>query len=474
MISVDSFKGKTVGILGLARSGVSSARALIAGGARVVAWDDKDAARANAPLGTSITPWEQWPWESLDALILSPGIPLTHPVPHAIVDRARDAGVEIIGDLDLFARAISVVSGEKDGPPIIAITGTNGKSTITALIGHILQACGFDAQIGGNIGNPALELSPPKPKTVYVLEVSSYQIDLSPNLHPNISVLSNISPDHIDRHGSLENYARVKAALLERTVSGGCVIVGTDDPHSSEIFTRLMAGESHDAIAVSVGRVLGRGSFVIDGILYDASKRPAEEIGNLSAAPHLRGTHNWQNAALAYSAVRPLVRDPQDIMTAILRFPGLAHRMEDVRQIGNVRFVNDSKATNAEAASRALACFENIFWIAGGKAKEGGIENLAHYFEHIRKAYLIGEAAETFAETLDGKVAYELSETIDRALQSAAADAAGSSLPDATVLLSPACASFDQFRDFEARGDVFRAAALHLASEQTMPRGVSA
>ncbi|MGY9106432.1 MAG: UDP-N-acetylmuramoyl-L-alanine--D-glutamate ligase, partial [Alphaproteobacteria bacterium] len=178
MISVDSFRDKTVGILGLARSGVSSARALIAGGARVVAWDDNDAARANAPLGTSLTPWEQWPWENLDALILSPGIPLTHPAPHAVVDRARDAGVEIIGDLDLFARAIRASSGGEDGAPIIAITGTNGKSTITALIGHILQACGFDAQIGGNIGNPALELSPPTPKTVYVIEVSSYQIDL--------------------------------------------------------------------------------------------------------------------------------------------------------------------------------------------------------------------------------------------------------------------------------------------------------
>jgi len=474
MISVDSFKDKTVGILGLARSGLSSARALIAGGARVVAWDGNEAARANAPLGTSLTPWEQWPWESLDALILSPGIPLTHPVPHAVVDRARDAGVEIIGDLDLFARAIRASSGGEDGAPIIAITGTNGKSTITALIGHILQACGFDAQIGGNIGNPALELSPPTPKTVYVLEVSSYQIDLSPNLQPTISVLSNISPDHIDRHGSLENYAHVKAALLERTVSGGCIIVGTDDPHASEIFTRLMAGESREAIAVSVGRVLGRGAFVIDGMLYDASKHPADEIGNIKAAPHLRGAHNWQNAALAYSAVRPLVRDSAAIMTAILRFPGLAHRMEEIRQIGNVRFVNDSKATNAEAASRALACFEDIFWIAGGKAKEGGIESLAPYFERIRKAYLIGEAAEKFADTLHGKVAYELRETIDQALQSAAADAAESSLADATVLLSPACASFDQFRDFEERGDVFRAAAMQLANEMAPPREVSA
>ncbi len=474
MITVDQYKDKTVGILGLARSGVSATRALCAGGARVVAWDDKEEARSNAPQGTSIERWEHWPWDKLDALVLSPGIQLTHPEPHAIVERANDAGVEIIGDLDLFARAVRAQADESHPARIIAISGTNGKSTITALVGHILQACGFEPQIGGNIGNPALELSPPKPKTFYVLEVSSYQIALSPNLHPNISVLSNISPDHIDRHGSLENYARVKAALLERTLSGGCIIVGTDDPPSSEIFTKLIAGDRHDAIAVSVGKVLGRGTFVIDGKLYDASKHPAEEIGDLSAAQHLRGTHNWQNAALAYAAVRPLVRDPQEIMAAILRFPGLSHRMEDVRQIGDVHFVNDSKATNAEAASRALACFDNIFWIVGGKAKEGGIETLAPYFARIRKAYLIGEAATQFAETLKGKVDFEISETITRALQSAAADAAQSTVSDAVVLLSPACASFDQFRDFEERGDIFRVAVNYLTSEKPMPREVSA
>jgi UDP-N-acetylmuramoylalanine--D-glutamate ligase len=304
MISVDLFKDKTVGILGLARSGVSAANALHAGGARVVAWDDKKLARANAPQGTRVEPWEQWPWEDLAAVILSPGIPLTHPAPHPAVERAIDAGVEIIGDLDLFARAVRTQADETHAASIIAITGTNGKSTITALVGHILQACGFDAQIGGNIGNPALELSPPKLKTVYILEVSSYQIGLSPNLHPNIAVLSNISPDHIDRHGSVENYARVKAALLERTVSSGCIVVGTDDPLSSALFTRLIANNSHDLIAVSVGKVLGRGAFVIDGKLYDASRHPAEEIGDLRAAQHLPGVHNWQNAALAYAAVR--------------------------------------------------------------------------------------------------------------------------------------------------------------------------
>jgi UDP-N-acetylmuramoylalanine--D-glutamate ligase len=472
MISVEIFRGKTIGIMGLKRSGLSAARALHAGGANVFAWDDKEAARTDAPMGVGVEPWEQWPWESLHAVILSPGIPLTHPVPHAIVDRANEVGVEIIGDLDLFARAIRAKADDVVTAPIIAITGTNGKSTITALIGHVLQSCGFNAQIGGNIGNPALELDPPKPKTIYVLEVSSYQIDLSPNLHPNISVFSNISPDHIDRHGSLENYALVKAELLKRTLSGGSIVVGTDDALSSAIFTQLITFNDRDTIAVSVGNVLGCGIFVIDGKLYEASNSPAEEIGDLSAAQHLRGVHNWQNAALAYAALRPIIHNPQKIIAALVSFPGLAHRMEDVGKIGKVRFINDSKATNANAASRALACFDNIFWIAGGRAKDGGIESLASYFPQIRKAYLIGEAALKFSKTLNGQIDFELNETINNALYSAAADAEGCSAPDPVVLLSPACSSFDQFNDFEERGNMFRAAVQQM--EDLMPREVSA
>ena len=465
MIAVDLFKEKTVGLLGLARSGISSANALHAGGASTVAWDDKKTARDGAPQGTRVEPWEQWPWEDLAALVVSPGIPLTHPAPHPAVRRATEAGVEIVGDIDLFARAVRTFDDRKHPAPIVAITGTNGKSTITALVGYVLHACGFDAQVGGNIGNPALELTPPNPRTVYVLEVSSYQIDLSPNLHPNISVLSNITPDHIDRHGSVENYARVKGALLERTVPGGCIVVGTDDRLSSALFSKLSAGNGRDMVAVSVGKVLGRGAFVIDGILYDASRHPAEEIGDLKLAEHLRGVHNWQNAALAFAALRPLVRDSGQIMDALVRFPGLAHRMEEVGRIGNVRYVNDSKATNAEAASRALACFPDIYWIAGGVAKGGGITSLASYFPRIRKAYLIGEAAQQFAQTLNGKVDFVLSQTIDQALANASSDAAKSSAPEPVVLLSPACASFDMYAGFAARGDDFSARAREVCHD---------
>jgi UDP-N-acetylmuramoylalanine--D-glutamate ligase len=456
MIAIDAFAGQAVGVLGLARSGISAARALIGAGAKVHAWDDSEKSRAQAPAGTQLAPWENWPWGEIKTLILSPGIPLTHPEPHAAVTRARAAGAEVIGDMELFARFIRPKRAEEGAAPVIAITGTNGKSTTTALIGHILNACGFDAQVGGNIGKPVLELEPPGTRTVYVLEVSSYQIDLAPGLVSDVALLTNLSPDHIDRHGSMENYAAVKAGLLARTHARGHTVVGVDDSHSASIYTSLSAAGGAEAVAVSVGKVLGRGVFVIEGQLYDAWGQPAAPVGDLNTAPRLPGAHNWQNAALAYAAVRSLVKDRSAIMQAITRFPGLAHRIEEVGRIGKVRFVNDSKATNADAAARALACYPDIFWIAGGKAKEGGIADLAPYFPRMRRAYLIGDAAEAFGRTLKDKVEVVQSGTLERAIDQAAMDAAASNAADPVVLLSPACASFDQFRDFEHRGDVFR------------------
>jgi len=457
MIAADCFKGKTVGVFGLARSGLSAVRALKAGGAKVIAWDDKETMRlAAVKEGIAPEPWEQWSWNTMAALVLSPGVPFTHPAPHAVVRRAGEAGVETIGDLELFGRAIRPSRDGEGSAPVIAVTGTNGKSTTTALIGHVLRACGFDAELGGNIGKPALDLAPPQSRTVYVLEVSSYQADLSPNLVPDVAILTNLSPDHIERHGGMERYAAVKEGLLARTARNGYVAVGVDDRHSAAIYTRLAANRGSSAVAVSSGKVLGRGVFVVDGKLYDAWDQPASTITDLKTAAHLPGSHNWQNAALAYAGVRRLVRDSRNLPGAIQRFPGLAHRIEDVGHIGKVRFVNDSKATNAEAAARALACFPDIFWIAGGKPKEGGISSLDSYFPRIRKAYLIGEAAETFAATLAGRVETALAGTLDRALKLAAEDARAGNAPEPVVLLSPACASFDQFRDFEERGDIFR------------------
>ena len=298
-----------------------------------------------------------------------------------------------------------------------------------------------------------------------MLEISSYQIDLSPGLRPDVTILSNITPDHIDRHGSMESYVAVKTRLLQQTAKSGLNVVGVDDPHGAAIFTALTSNGGPPCVPVSVGKVLGRGHFVLDGVLYDAQSERAARVMDLKTAEHLPGAHNWQNAALAYAAAKPYAKDARVIASAIANFPGLAHRIEEVGRIGKVRFVNDSKATNADAAERALVCFADIFWIAGGKPKEGGIAPLEPHFSCIRKAYLIGEAANEFAATLDGKVAVEMSGTLENALASAASDAAQSQASAPVVLLSPACASFDQFRDFEQRGDVFRALVAKLSAQ---------
>jgi UDP-N-acetylmuramoylalanine--D-glutamate ligase len=457
MIAARSFASADVAVFGLARTGMGAIRALKAGGASVHAWDDREDTRRLAKAeGALVAPWAEWPWEKLKALVLSPGVPLTHPEPHAIVARAREAGVEIIGDMEVFAREIGADPAVPGRAPVIAVTGTNGKSTTTALIGHILASNGFDVQVGGNIGKAVLELEPPGAKTIYVLELSSYQIDLAPGLVPDVSVLSNITPDHIDRHGSLENYAAVKARLLAQTSKAGQVVIGVDDALTAAIFTRHAANGGPAAIPVSVGKVLGRGVFVVDGALYDAQGQRATKVMDLATAARLPGAHNHQNAALAYAATKPFARDARSVAEAIVDFPGLAHRMEDVGRIGPVRFINDSKATNADAAARALACYPDIFWIAGGKAKEGGIESLAPFFPRIRGAYLIGDAAEAFAATLDGEAPVQISRTLENAVRDAASAAARSGLPAPVVLLSPACASFDQFTDFEQRGDAFR------------------
>jgi UDP-N-acetylmuramoylalanine--D-glutamate ligase len=466
MIAARTFEHADVGVFGLARSGLASVRSLTEGGAKVYAWDDKQEARKEAEAaGATVIPFVDWPWTKMKSLVLSPGIPLTHPKPHDIVLRAKLHRVEVIGDIEIFAREIGADALVPGRAPVIAVTGTNGKSTTTALIGHILAACGYNAQIGGNIGRSVLEFEPPAAKTIYALEISSYQIDLSPGLVPDVAVLSNITPDHIDRHGSFENYAAVKTRLLKQASKAGQVVIGVDDPCTTAIFTRQASGGGAAAVPVSVGKVLGRGVFVVDGALYDAQGQRATKVMDLATAPHLPGAHNFQNAALAFAATKPFAKDSRIVADAIASFPGLAHRMEDVGRIGKVRFVNDSKATNADAAARALACFPDIFWIAGGQAKEGGIESLAPFFPRIRKAYLIGDAAQQFAATLDGKVPHEVSRTLDQAVLAAARDAQVASIANPVILLSPACASFDQFEDFEQRGDVFRELVAKLRAQ---------
>src|SRR5690554_1511343 len=456
MIAATGFERKNVAVLGLGKSGLATARALEAGGAKVFAWDDAPAKREEAAKeGFTLADSRGWVWEHLSALILSPGIPLTHPKPHEAVLKAQAAGVEVIGDVELFQRALRA-SGKKTR--LVAVTGTNGKSTTTALIGHMVRRCGDNAQVGGNIGKPVLELDAPEAATVYVVEVSSYQIDLAPSLAPNVAVLLNITPDHIDRHGTVEHYADVKARLFALQGEADSAVIGIDDMRTSSICTDVTAKRIAKVVPISVGKALSRGVYALNGVLYENLGAQGVKAGDLGAIKTLAGAHNWQNAAAAYAVGRALGYHRERILAAFESFPGLAQRMEIVGEADGVRFVNDSKATNADAASKALATYDNIYWIIGGKAKEGGITSLEEWFPRIRRAYLIGDAASDFAETLKGKVEAIHCGTLDRAVEAASRDAVADQAGLKVVLLSPACASFDQFRSFEERGDVFRAA----------------
>lgn len=466
MITLPFFKGKTVAVFGLARSGISAARALALGGADVWGWDDKAEAREAAQKsGVTVRDLATIDWRGVAALVLSPGVPLTHPVPHPFVVKAKEARAEVIGDVELFFRAVRG-DGDAAHPKIVCVTGTNGKSTTTALIGHLLGLLGYEAEVGGNIGKPVLDLAAPSAKRAYVLELSSYQIDLTPSVRPDVAVLLNVTPDHIDRHGTIENYANVKAQMFAHLGRGDLAVIGVDDSFSSEICTRV-ASRGVAVTPVSVGKVLGRGIFVLDGKLYDATGATSREVRDLKTLTRMPGAHNWQNAAIAYAAVRPLVKDPSEIAPAMSSFPGLAHRIELVGQIREARFVNDSKATNADATARALACYDNIYWIAGGKAKEGGIESLREFFPRIKKAYLIGAAADAFAATLGSDVAFVKSGTLEAAMRQAAKDAVKDK-NEPVVLLSPACASFDQFKDFEHRGAEFKRIFKLIADDKAM------
>jgi UDP-N-acetylmuramoylalanine--D-glutamate ligase len=446
MTPVSTFAGRRVALFGLGGSGLATARALIAGGAEVAAWDDGEASRGNADF--ALVDLRTADWSRFDALLLSPGVPLTHPKPHWTVERAHAAGIEVIGDIELFARERAARAPEA---PLIAITGTNGKSTTTALIAHILREAGRDVQLGGNIGVPVLDLQPPAPGRVHVVECSTFQIDLAPSLRPSVGLLINLTPDHLDRHGSMETYAAIKERLV---AASDVALVGLDDDFCRAIAARL------NAVGVSAARSDTADVFVDDHRLF--VKGEAAALIDLSIAPALRGAHNGQNAAFAYAAARACGLDVGTIARGLAGFPGLAHRMEQIRRIGATLFVNDSKATNADAAEKALLSFEDIFWILGGKAKEGGIEPLRPQFARVRKAYLIGAATEDFAKQLEGSVAYERCGTLDRAVTAAARDAAASGAAEPVVLLSPACASYDQFANFEVRGDAFRACVKQL------------
>jgi len=451
MIPVSTFAGLKVAVFGLGGSGLASASALFAGGADVIGWDDDSKRIAHArQAGIPTTDLHEVDWSRIAALVLAPGVPLTHPAPHWTVQLARAAGVEVIGDIELFCRERRRLAPDS---PFVAITGTNGKSTTTALIAHLLATAGYDVQLGGNIGTAILSLAPPDTGRAHVIECSSYQIDLAPTLDPKIGVLLNVSEDHLDRHGTLKAYAAVKERLVARVQD--TAVIGVDDEWCRAAADRI-ARAGKTVVRVSVQGALGEGICVHGEEIILATGGVAKPIALLGGIGSLRGVHNAQNAACATAAALALGLDAKVIQQGLWSFPGLAHRMEEIGRKGDILFVNDSKATNADAAARALACFTDIFWIAGGKPKTGGIVSLAEFFPRIRKAYLIGEAATDFAATLDGKADHVIVRTLDRAVAAAAKDAEASGRKGAVVLLSPACASFDQYPNFEVRGDKFR------------------
>jgi UDP-N-acetylmuramoylalanine--D-glutamate ligase len=458
MIPVTIFAGCEIAVIGLGLSGLATARALESGGAHVVVWDDKEVARDEAKAaGLTVADLASADFTKFAALVLAPGIPLTHPEPHWSVRKARDAGVEVIGDVELFfhERAKAEAKGK-----VIVITGTNGKSTTTALTAHLLSAAGKRVAFGGNIGKAVLDLEPFADDLTYVLELSSFQIDLTPSLKPDAAALLNITPDHLDRHGALEDYARIKAQVFAQLDTDATAVIGVDDAPSRAIAETLR--DSFAVKRIAVGGTVQTGVWAEDAVLVEMEA--GQEIGRavLDGIASLRGAHNWQNAAAAYALVRAQGVDADAIQQGLKSFAGLAHRMEQVAKAGAVLFVNDSKATNADAAGKALASFDDIYWIVGGKAKDGGLNGLEPFFAKITRAYLIGEAADEFARKLGGDVDHVICDTLERAVAEAAEDAGRSGAPEPVVLLSPACASYDQFANFALRGDAFRELVMRL------------
>lgn len=463
MTPVTVFNAEQVAVFGLGGSGMAAAEALTAGGARVIVWDDNSHAREKArAAGLRIENLAGIDWRELAALVLAPGVPLSHPAPHWTVAKAAQAGVEVIGDIELFCRARRKIAAKS---PFVAITGTNGKSTTTALVAHLFRGFGDEVEVGGNIGTPILALSPPAEDRVHVIECSSYQIDLAPSLDPLVGVLLNLAPDHLDRHGDMEKYAAIKERLVR---NADHAVVGVDDSFSASIAEALRRAD-RPMTAISATR-----PEIPDGIVFKDSRliRRVESrsslIADLKGIASLRGAHNGQNAAAAVAALGPLGLELEKVNEGLRSFPGLAHRMEEVGRKGKVLFVNDSKATNADAAEKALLSFDKVFWILGGRAKQGGIEPLRPLFPKVAKAYLIGEASEAFARTIGDAFPFEFCGALEEATPRAARDAAASAIEEPVVLLSPACASFDQFPDFEMRGDRFRAIVAALLSGEAL------
>jgi len=448
MITVAQLKGKRVAVMGLGRSGIATAKALLASGAGVMAWDDNEGARrAAAEEAIPIADLAGLDLSRADLLVWSPGIPHTFPKPHPIAEKARAAGLRMVCDVELLGWA-------KPDNRVLAITGTNGKSTTTTLLAHVLAANAVAVAAGGNLGTAALDLPDLPGDGRYVLELSSYQLELIDSLQVSAGALLNVSPDHLGRHGGMDGYIAAKRRLFDLLVPGGAAVIGTDDGPGRAMSAQLMAMGLR-VVPISVRKVLDNGVSAPEGILRD-NGRPVCDLRDI---PTLPGSHNWQNACAVYALARADGLAPKAIAAALASYPGLAHRQERVAEIGGVVWINDSKATNADAVEKALVCYDAIHWIIGGQAKEGGIASLERHFPRIRHAYLIGEAADAFARTLEGKVDFTRCGDLASAVAAAHARASAGEV----VLLSPACASWDQFKSFEHRGQTFRELVEALA-----------
>lgn len=447
MITISHYKNKQVAVFGLGKAGMSAVKALHASGARVLAWDDSEKAQAALLAlklaGVSVARPETYDWNAVDVLVLSPGVPLTHPVPHPVVKLAQGK-CPIICDVELLYQA-------NTGAGFIGITGTNGKSTTTALIAHILKEAGVPCEVGGNLGIPALDLEVLS-EGYYVLEMSSYQLDLLEQMRFDIALWLNISPDHLDRHGGIDGYVAAKKHIFDRQTSDDYIVIGVDDSRSVEVYGHLQK-ERRKVTPISNRRKTSGGVAVMDSVIYDDMDSTAGEI-KLGELKHLCGSHNAQNIAAAFAVVKRAGVDEAVIVKAVRSFKGLRHRMQYVKQIDGVAYINDSKATNAEAASKALASYDNIYWIAGGMPKAGGITSLKEFFPRIKHAFLMGQAQDEFAQTLEGLVKFSKCDTLETAFQKAQQYAVEDK-NSPVVLLSPACASFDQWPNFEVRGDAF-------------------
>jgi UDP-N-acetylmuramoylalanine--D-glutamate ligase len=465
MISVQGYSGQKVAVLGLGRSGLATARALQAGGAVPLLWDDSPEARAKAEAEgftcTDLT--RNVAFEGVACLVTSPGIPHLYPQPNKVIARALELGVPVDNDIGLFFRSFATPGWDdfETAPRVICVTGSNGKSTTTALIHHILQVAGRPTQMAGNIGRGVLDIDPAQDGEVIVLELSSYQTDLARHLTPDVAVFTNLSPDHLDRHNGMGGYFAAKRRLF---AEGGPdrAVVGVDEAEGRFLANQLGEGPQDDrVIRISSGQKLdefGWSVFARKGFLAEWRKGRQIASIDLRAIAGLPGAHNHQNACAAYAATRSLGLAPKLIEQALHSFAGLPHRSQLVAERGGVRFVNDSKATNVDSAAKALQAFGKIRWIAGGMGKDGGIAALAPFLGSVVKAYLIGHSARDFALQL-GDTPHEICETMERAVARAAAEAE----PGEVVLLAPAAASFDQYPNFEKRGEDFTARVRALA-----------